>query len=217
MKTSKQGRLPFPPGRGGRRRGAGRKPKGERAGVPHTTRPRLASRFPVHVTLRIRDGLPSLRRHATHALLHDCFVAASRSSSFRLTEYSVQTNHVHAIVEAAGRAALSRGMKGLGVRVARALNRLWQRRGSVLADRYHAHVLRTPTEVRNALRYVLHNARKHGRRVLGIDPFSSGRWFTGWRDRAIAGTSSPLVRARTWLQSKGWRRRGLLSIRGVPG
>jgi hypothetical protein len=107
-------------------------------------------------------------------------------------------------------------MKGLGVRVARALNRLWQRTGSVLADRYHAHVLRTPTEVRNALRYVLHNARKHGRRVLGIDPLSSGRWFTGWRDRAIA-HASPLARARTWLLAKGWRRRGLLSTRDTPG
>jgi hypothetical protein len=57
---------------------------------------------------------------------------------------------------------------------------------------------------------VLHNARQHGRRVLGIDPLSSGRWFTGWRDRAIA-------HARTWLLAKGWRRRGLLSTRDTPG
>jgi REP element-mobilizing transposase RayT len=192
--------------------------------VSHATRPELASRFPVHVTLRIRAGLPSLRGLAAHVALRECFVlascsralrAANGSSTFRLVEYSVQTNHVHALVEATNRVALSRGMKGLGVRVARALNRLWRRRGSVLADRYHARILRTPTQVRYALRYVLHNARRHGRQVLGVDRFSSGPWFPGWRERAAI-APSPLARARTWLLARGWRRCGLLSIAESP-
>src|SRR5204862_6807235 len=76
---------------------------------------------------------------------------------------------------------LGRGMKGLCVRIARALNRLWKRVGSVFSDRYHARVLRTPREVRNALNYVLHNAARHGSRLGGPDPCSSGAWFDGWR------------------------------------
>ena len=44
---------------GGRRPGAGRKPKGQRAGVSHRTRSTLASRFPVHVTTRLFAGLPN--------------------------------------------------------------------------------------------------------------------------------------------------------------
>jgi len=77
-------------------------------------------------------------------------------------------------------------MKAIGSRIARAANRVFRRSGPVLADRYHLHVLRTPSEVRNALAYVLLNAPKHaaraGRalaRAFTIDPASSGRWFDG--------------------------------------
>ncbi|MFN8825308.1 MAG: hypothetical protein ACK501_10095, partial [Planctomycetota bacterium] len=51
--------LPFRPGRGGARKGAGRKPKvSGRPGVDHCARAPLAKRFPVHVTLKLRSGLP---------------------------------------------------------------------------------------------------------------------------------------------------------------
>ena len=101
------------------------------------------------------------------------------------------------------------------------MNRAFGRRGQVLRDRYHLHVLRSPKEVRNALAYVLLNARKHARRVkqeLAIDPASSGRWFDGWRQRVARDGSRPSVaRARTWLLSKGWRRHGLIDALEVPG
>jgi len=82
-------------------------------------------------------------------------------------------------------------MKSIGARLARPVHRAFRRSGPVLADRYHRHVLRTPREVRNAIAYVLCNARKHAQRAgralqasLGrVDPASSGRWFTGWRGR----------------------------------
>jgi hypothetical protein len=38
---------------------------------------------------------------------------------------------------------------------------VFRRAGQVLADRCHVHVLRTPREVRNAIAYVLLNARRH--------------------------------------------------------
>jgi len=70
------------------------------------------------------------------------------------------------------RHALSRGMNGMGVRVARGLNRVMRRRGGVLDDRYHAHILRTPTEVRRARAYLLQNARKHYG-LVAPDPYTS--------------------------------------------
>ncbi len=85
-KRTRQRLLEFPSGPGGKRRGAGRKPKGKRSGVPHVARPKLAARFPVHVTLRMRSGLPSLRQHRTVAALEACFAAASHRASFRLVE-----------------------------------------------------------------------------------------------------------------------------------
>ncbi|TAJ14476.1 MAG: hypothetical protein EPO68_12715, partial [Planctomycetota bacterium] len=41
---------------------------------------------------------------------------------FRLIEYSVQSNHVHLLVEVPDRHALTRGAKGLFVRLAKQLN-----------------------------------------------------------------------------------------------
>ncbi len=109
-------------------------------------------------------------------------------------------------------------MKGLAVRIARNLNRLWQRAGRVIADRYHAHVLKAPREVRNALAYLLHNARHHDIHFTGVDPCSSGVWFDGW-DAGIEVTpswaGSPLPRARTWLLTIGWRRHGLIELNPI--
>jgi REP element-mobilizing transposase RayT len=146
---------------------------------------------------------------------------------FRLVHYSIQSNHLHLMVEAASAADLGRGMKSLGARLARAVNRVFARRGRVLEDRYHLHVLRTPREVRNALAYVLLNARRHaaklGRRptrARGADPCSSGRWFEGWRVMPGIGRApdQPAVAAaHTWLLRIGWRRAGLIGLSEVPG
>jgi hypothetical protein len=103
------------------------------------------------------------------------------------------------------------------------VNRIFGRSGPVLTDRYHLHVLRTPREVRNALAYVLSNARKHaaqaGRafsRAFAIDPASSGRWFEGWQDLIREKgppppAGRPVAMPRSWLLSVGWKRGGLLS------
>ena len=205
------------PQRGGARRGAGRKPKGVHAGVSHRTRPALSSRHPVHVTVRIRDGLPRLRCERTKAVLERAFSAGGERFGFRLVHYSIQTTHLHLVAEAGDQRALSRGMQGLLVRTARALNRIWARKGKVFSDRYHARPLRSPLEVRRALVYVLHNARHHGLWVTGVDAYSSGPWFDGWAGRALAtGRAPPCVPARSWLLRLGWRRHGLLHITETP-
>ena len=134
------------------------------------------------------------------------------------------------LCEAQDRKALSRGMQGLLIRVAKALNKLWERKGSVFTERYHAHILRTPSEVRRALAYVLNNVWRHLRAVsrsprsgtaTGLDEFASGLWFDGWRDAPARrplpeGVDPPIARAHTWLVNKGWRRFGLLSVEEVP-
>jgi len=157
---------------GGKRKGAGRKPKGETAGVKHRRRPVLKARFPVHVTLRMSRGVWNLRTRRCFGALSRAFWGGANRFGFKLVHYSVQGNHVHLLVEAEDRSALSRGMNGLGVRVARGLNRVMGRKGKVLADRYHAHILRTPTEVKRVRHYLLDNARRHYG-VIGPDPFTS--------------------------------------------
>src|SRR5262245_11140359 len=204
---------------GGKRRGAGRKPNGDRARVSHAKREKLAARFPVLVTMRLRAGLLSLRADDTHALLRDAFAAGS-SGAFRVVEYSVQTNHLHAIVEANDERTLSCGMNGLATRIARGLNRAWSRAGRVFDDRFHARILRCPRAVRVALIYVINNARKHGAwRAQVPDAYSSGPSFEGWKGSDGKGAqSSPrlLERARTWLLTSGWRKHGLIDPLELP-
>jgi REP element-mobilizing transposase RayT len=95
----------------------------------------LATRFPVHVTLKLRDGLPSIRRRDAYALLQRAFVAVNERPDFRVVHHSARSNHVHLLCEAGGRAALARGMQSLAIRIAKSLNRLWQRAGRLFADR----------------------------------------------------------------------------------
>jgi REP-associated tyrosine transposase len=211
---------------GGRRAGAGRK-CGPSPRHEHRARAPLAARFPCHVTLKVRRGLPSLRTVRIVRELERSFAAACQRGRFRLVHYSIQSDHLHAIVEATSQRDLASGMKSLGARLARAVNRIFCRRGRVLADRYHLRVLRTLREVRNALAYVLLNARRHlaklGRampRIAEIDPASSGRFFSGWNRRfqpASALHPPPVASPRTWLLSVGWRRHGLLDPAEVPG
>jgi REP-associated tyrosine transposase len=201
---------------GGRRRGAGRKPASGRRSTPHRRRAPHDPRCPVHVTLRLRSGLPSLRGDRIFPAIQRAFGAASRHS-FRLLHFSVQSDHLHLLVESATPTRLARGVQGLAIRVARAINRVLRRHGRVWDGRYHAHILRTPREVRNALVYVLNNFKKHLRGALGLDPRSSARWFQGWRGFvAVPLATAPVVAPRTWLASVGWRCHGLLDPREAP-
>ena len=176
---------------GGRRKGAGRPRKdgavGARPGVAHVTRAPLAERFPVHVTWRMDKSVWNLRTRRCFGVMQQAMYAGASKSGFRLVHYAVMGNHVHLLVEAPNRVRLSRGMQGLGVRIARALNRVMGRRGRVIGDRYHAHVLKTPSEVRRARHYLLANAQRHyvrGQAHGEADAFASQR---------------PVVAPWTWL------------------
>jgi len=216
-------------GHGGRRAGAGRKPTG-RAGVSHGRRAVLKHRFPVHVTVKLRRGVARMRLWSVYTALRGAFAAGCRGTragcAFRLCHYAVLNDHLHFLVEAEDRAALSRGLQGLLVRIARTLNRTLRRSGAVFVDRYHDRILKTPREVRNAIRYVLGNGKKHAAEGLEvavpqpIDVFTSAPWFDGFRERfTVRGLDlvvRPVADPETWLLTKGWRRHGLLSVHELP-
>ncbi len=218
VRRARQLALPIPRTRGGRRPGAGRKPAGPKAGVPHVVRPYHDPRHPAHVTLRAVGGLASLRLPHVFRVLREAIGRAQRGHVFGICHFSVQSNHVHLLVEAKSREALSRGVQGLAVRLARAVNRMLGRRGKVWSDRYHRHELATPREVRHALVYVLNNVKKHRPRFAGLDPCASAAWFTGWRDvsRSAPSGESPVVPPCTWLLDRGWRRAGPVRSDEVP-
>jgi putative transposase len=205
---------------GGARKGApDGSPGAGRGPTPHRARPPYRTYHPVHMTLRTRGGLPSLRRPAVYRVVQDCIAKAS-TSRFRIVQFSVQRDHLHLLVEAAEGTALSSGARGLAIRTARQLNRHLGFHGRVWGDRYHTRAMTTPTAVRNALVYVLMNIKKHNPVACdGIDPCSSAPWFDGFVPGAgpVPSPDAPPVRPpRTWLASRGWRRRGLIHPRECP-
>lgn len=144
----------------------------------------------------------------------------ARGEGFRVVHYSIQADHVHVIVEADGHAELSGGMRSLAIRIALRVNRLLDRkRGRVWGDRHHRRDLTSPSEVRNALVYVLSNHLKHGETDVGlIDPCSSGPWFEGWVHGLEPPPSMPRVTRTptTWLLRKGWETHGFIHRGEAP-
>lgn len=220
-------------GWGGWRRGAGRKKvRGRRVAVPHRARPLVRSRYPLHVSVRFRRELGSMRTDARAAVIRRAFVAGCNRDGFRIVDWSIQGDHLHLVVEARDNRSLARGMQGFCVRVARGLNAHLGRTGSLFAERYSARELKSPREARNCIAYVMNNARRHdARRGLewpegAVDPYSSWAWFDGWRDcsqalveKARAGPEAerPVAQAHTWLLREGWRRHGLVAVDEIPG
>jgi putative transposase len=202
--------------RGGARLGAGRKPAAAHLRrTPHRARAKHQRDNPVHVTLRAFTR--SLRsQHVARTVL--AAIRDSSRSQFRIAHYSVQDNHLHLIVEAEGKQALSSGVRGLEIRVAKRVNRLLSRRGRFWADRWHGRPLTSPRQVRNALVYVLQNHKKHSAdsHRATLDPLSSAQQFdgfcrpipSGFRSVGPSGTTP-----RTWLLAVGWKQRGLIDWR----
>ncbi len=149
-------------------------------------------------------------------------VRAKGEAYFQVVHFSILDNHIHLIVEASDRRTLGRGIAGLEVRIARRINARIGRKGSLWSGRYHRRDLRTPSEVRGVLRYVLMNARKHYRHVGDrsfADPLTSAATFDGFaRSPVVFDDDNPWPRVvpRTWLLGVGWRTHGLLDPAEAP-
>ena len=211
MLRSAQIALPLgePKSWGGARKPARRRRK--KAGiVSHKARPELSHRHPVHVTLRVLPEVPSLR--VLNHWVRRALVAGGLKQGFRLVHYSIQSNHLHLIAEADDARRLSRGIQGLAVRIARAVNSAMSRRhGKVFSQRFHQRVLTNPTATKNAIAYLVHNYRKlraEGDRPVPphfIDELSSAIHLAGIEE-------SPLPAPRSWLLAIGFRRAGPILI-----
>jgi REP element-mobilizing transposase RayT len=228
--------------RGGKRKGAGRPrihflPSGKPLHRRVRRRPKVSSRTPVHVVLRVSEAVGRLRRRKAYHAIRLAILTAAVLGAIRVVHVSIQGNHIHLLVEAASELALARGMKGLQVSAARRLNaavtverRLPSpRRGQVFLTRYHAQIIRTPRQARHCLAYVLNNWRRHREDLAGVaqrrahvDPYASGIGFDGWDGVAAFARPPgyqplPVAAARSWLLTDGWRKHGAIGLREVPG
>jgi REP element-mobilizing transposase RayT len=166
--------------------------------VSHLERERFTRTFPVHVTLRMAKHVYNLRSRRAFSVIARAMSASAERFGMRIVRFSVQGNHVHLIVEATTTDALSRGMQGFTIRVAKGLNKMMRKRGRIVADRYHAHVLRTPSETARAVRYVRANRIKHARPTRGPLPLDFfDRYASEGARVALATPHSWLLRRAT--------------------
>jgi hypothetical protein len=172
--------------------------------------------------LRSQQLFPTVRLAVQRAAQRD-------PARFRVLQFSAQRDHLHLIVEAADKRALSSGLQGLAIRVARYVNDLLGRRGALWADRWHGRALKTPREA----------SERPPSATCGIDPYSSGAWFDGWLEwKPWSGTPPPFAERcawarhdstenaqpaprvtaepQTWLAAVGWRRHGLVRLSERP-
>jgi len=188
------------PQRGGKRKGAGRKRAvGRRARGSHKARPHFDRPAAVLVTLRVADYVWNLRSARSFRLFEQCLADALGRFGLRIIQFAVMGNHVHLIVEADSSESLSRGIQGLSIRIAKALNRLMDRSGTVFSDHFHSRILKTPTELVTAIAYVLDNHAHHFGGTATRDRFSSAALPSDRCERILA-------QPRTWLLRAGWRR-----------
>jgi REP element-mobilizing transposase RayT len=207
-----------------------------RASSPHKQRPQIDPRHPQHITLRVEKAVAALRRMDMYAAIRRAMRTVLGRDLFRIVEISLQDGHLHLLVECENRDGLARGLQAFQIAAARYLNQAVEkrtgkeRRGRVFSDRYHARALTSPLAVRHARAYVLNNWRRHqkdrGWESVNwtIDKFSSAILFDGWKEtnglrfRAPPDYEPlPVMSARTWLLSTGWKKHGLISTREVPG
>jgi REP element-mobilizing transposase RayT len=125
--------------------------------MAHRARGEWTRPMPLHVTLRMAPHVYNLRSRRSFRVIEAALRIGGDRFGVRVIHFSVQGNHIHLLVEAPNRRALARAIQGFSIRVAKGLNRMMGRSGRVFDDRYHARVLRTPTEVRHAIHYVLFN------------------------------------------------------------
>jgi REP element-mobilizing transposase RayT len=223
--------------RGGKRKGAGRKPKGKRAGSRHEQRPTVKPYHALHVVMRVVDVVGNMRRRSMYKAVRDASVVAAIRERFRIVHLSIQRTHIHMLAEAENKQALARGLQGFQISVARNINTMLgpdkfrRRRGKVFEDRYHLEVIKTPRQARHALSYVLNNWRKHREDQAGlaatwlVDPFSSGISFPDWQEMEGCNVMWPMRegydplmvrRPRSWLLREGWKAHGAISACAVP-
>lgn len=174
------------------------------------------------MTWRVVPGLPSLRLWKVGGVVGRAIRACARSherrrTGFRIVHFSIQSNHLHLIVEAGSKTTLAGALRGLAIWIARRLNEALGRVGRVFADRYHARPMATPSEARSGIVYVLQNHLHHGPSANLVDEFSSASWFDGWEQPLDApSTPSPVSRPGTWLMRLGWRRYGPIRFSESP-
>ncbi len=197
--------------RGGKRKGAGRK-KIHPNLLPHTKRPPISIHHPLHIVIKLKEGVATLRKKDCYKLFRDS-VKEAAAYGINVVHFSVQSNHVHLLAESRSRSLLASGMKSLTIRLAKGINSIHGTIGKIFIDRFYLHVLKTPTEVKEALTYIFKNTAKAIKTKNLFDPFSSILIF---KDKTVLLKNEIIDDSILPAEKLEWFREELTRILGPP-
>lgn len=223
-------------GWGGRRRGAGRPNKSGR--VSHERRETVDYKKPLHLTLKVSAKKWDLRCEDVSAAFKNG-AAGAQKFGLRILHYSILRDHIHLIVEAKDNHSLAQGMRSFGSRLGIALRKIFGGSGPVFKGRYHLSVIKSPSQMKNSLAYVLQNFAKHSQLLKHVDQFSSAAYFNDWSalfgptagpilldlnvsqrqlaPERLAQIPNYLCQPKSWLAREGWLRASPQNGRGCHG
>jgi hypothetical protein len=139
-------------------------------GIRHTEHEEITRRRPLHLTIKlIRADIQT--KIILKALRHA--IARARLQGLKIIHYSLEHDHIHLYAESSDNKILGKGMKALGVSLVKKINITFKRRGTCYKTRYHLRILRSVSEVKNVINYILKNGIKHKRTNSVIDPYNS--------------------------------------------
>ena len=148
-------------GWGGRRPGAGRPNLSGQ--VNHMKRPSMNLKNPLHITLRLKEKLPSIRNRSLFKEFKKS-VKGSKRYGLYVIHFSVQSNHIHLFCECKSNKAVALGMRALAGRFSAG-------RGSL--GPIHRHAAQAEADVRRGVVSPLQGERhseSHGQHLSAIRP-----------------------------------------------
>ena len=149
----------------------------------------ISTQRPMHITQRLIPGLPSLRTQHVERKVASLVVAMQERGVTVFARCTMGT-HLHLFVRAKNRRALADACRYFFGQLARFVNALWKRKGSVFGERYFSRPVRNALQIWNTLGYVLRNAANANIPLaphLIVDPYTVA-------DREAIGADSFLSR-----------------------
>ena len=140
-------------------KGAGRPAKHDR-GIRHIARDEFNRLTVLHLTVKIDRAKAGLKNKQTLKLLWHA-IKKARLKGLKIIHYTLEFDHIHLLVEADNKAIVGTGMQSFGISLSKGINKIKGLSGQVFKTRYHFRKLKTPTEVKNVIHYILGNSIKH--------------------------------------------------------
>ena len=161
----------------------------DRKRLPHISRA-VTKRHPYHVVMTLVRGAPESHRRVVREIFTHWVGATSERYAMAFNLTTLMPDHIHLVVETPrDERDLSNALRFLCSKVALAVNRAFDRKGALFRDRFFSRILKTPSELIHALRYVAFNPV---RARLCLRP---EHWLAGGVRDYVAGRPLP----RPWI------------------